>query len=300
MTTKQFARAIMPPSEYKKSGGIYTMQKFNLAPTYKNIEVHYSNYRGYQVFNTDTSKMIEVFEKDGKHFILIEHEGCLRQINLKNAKAFNFGRYKDKFEQSSSKRYATNEKRMIDLYTFEVNEINHKDMMYFNPVKLQDGEIPKEIEFEGKKYHSYYVTNFGRVLRKRGAFWYEDVSVRKQKSTLNGRDYYYYYVSLPAYDKSKRKQDTYSIHRLVAYHFQREKLEALRKQYPYLELRNFEVDHIEGITSQEDNHIDNLQWCLKQENKHMQKLRNKRIKLIEAGQDTSAIPKIWNGLIVYR
>lgn len=58
------------------------------------------------------------------------------------------------------------------------------------------------------------------------------------------------------------------------------------------------VDHINNI--RDDNRLNNLQYVTPYENNHLKHLRIELDKLKAAGQDTSAIPKIWNGLIVYR
>lgn len=58
------------------------------------------------------------------------------------------------------------------------------------------------------------------------------------------------------------------------------------------------IDHINNIRY--DNRKENLQWVTPYENNYLKNLRIELDKLKTAGQDFSHIPKIWNGLIVYR
>lgn len=58
------------------------------------------------------------------------------------------------------------------------------------------------------------------------------------------------------------------------------------------------VDHINNI--RDDNRLNNLQYVTPYENNHLKHLRIELDKLKAAGQDFSHIPKVWNGLVVYR
>lgn len=58
------------------------------------------------------------------------------------------------------------------------------------------------------------------------------------------------------------------------------------------------VDHINNI--RDDNRLNNLQYVTPYENNHLKQLRIELDKLKAEEKDYSHIPKVWNGLVVYR
>ena len=124
-----------------------------------------------------------------------------------------------------------------DVYQFKVEKLKIKQE---SPIEERVKNLPGEI---WKEYHSYWISNLGRVKSTRGKK-HPYTYLLKQKETLYG----YYSVTLTINNKAKE----ILVHRLVATLF-------LKKEDYHTQ-----VNHKSGNTK--DNSVDNLEWCTASEN----------------------------------
>lgn len=289
--------------ESKQAEAEKELEVITLAPFYPHIEVEVKSKK---VFDRIKQEYMNTYTKGNRTFIKVfdfkaipflnddgttnkEEIQAVFRVNITNAIRLKTGKIDRNFKYIDNYILSDGVKH-IDVRSFEIKDYN-RDFIKQNTVELMKGEVAKPIIFEGIEYKGYYVTNFGRILRRKDMFYTSDVSVRTRHILKDGKEYPYYYVSLP-YKRDGKRQKHFLIHRLVAYHFRREQLEELRKKYPKFDLSRFQVDHIQNIYSQSDNHVSNLQWLLCSENIQLGHIRKK----LATGED---VEQFWNDLRVY-